>query len=602
MIPDALDINRAASWQLRVLLGVDETGAAAILSSGPFAAGDEDRLARLVPDAARGRLDGLAIRKRDINTADEESLAAARLDVAQIAALRARRPVEAMFDLARLPEIGPDAFGDLISVFAVDCFCYRDKLADRAVGLTAATDELLVRIRPSEAEMATRRMGGRLRAMSEEADAASARYAVYAVPQSESGAGAISRLRAERGVEETLPSFIDPDGLRRYFDPAFCLVQFADGVGRAAQEAALAGVGLSVAERHESDGLVTAALPEPAALADLERALARLNVLDAVRFAEPAFMGFDDLEDAEAGSAGGAAWHLALIGAEAAWRRGKGDPGVVVAVIDTGVDAGHPALAGGLLAREPGKSWNFESAHDPEPSDRDGHGTFIAGLIVGNGAGGVRGIAPGCRVMPLRVPLHASPAAYARRRDAILHAAEMAGRGGRVIVNLSWKTAGDVAAIRDAVEIALARGALVVASAGNWPRAESQPHYPSDYAGVISVGAVGPDGARASYSFYGAELDLAAPGGGTAGNGLVSAAPGGGVRADFGTSFAAPLVGGVAALLWSAMPGLDAGAVRAVMERTARPLAAQGMGAGLVDAPAALAAGCARRHPQRRNP
>ncbi len=81
--------------------------------------------------------------------------------------------------------------------------------------------------------------------------------------------------------------------------------------------------------------------------------------------------------------------------------------------------------------------------------------------------------------------------------------------------DLSWKTTGDVALIRDAVNTAAARNAVVVASAGNYPERENQPHYPSDYPVVISTAAVRPDGKRTSYSYYGAEVDISAPGGAT---------------------------------------------------------------------------------------
>lgn len=267
----------------------------------------------------------------------------------------------------------------------------------------------------------------------------------------------------------------------------------------------------------------------------------------------------------------------------------RGSPDVIIAVIDSGVDETHPALQGGLLSRGPSDNWNFAS-DNPEPADDDGHGTFIAGILVGNGALGVRGLCPGCRVLPLKVPLYGEATSYARRRDAILYALDKVPAGKHLIINLSWKTEGDIALIRDAISTVTARNALVVASAGNSPSRENEPHYPSDYPEVTSVAAIGPNRRRADYSFYGDQVDISAPGGDVEDpqGGIRSAAPNNSITTGWGTSFAAPHVAGIAALIVSAGLSLTTPAIRLAMESSATPLQDVGMGHGLVDGGAAL--------------
>ena len=150
---------------------------------------------------------------------------------------------------------------------------------------------------------------------------------------------------------------------------------------------------------------------------------------------------------------------------------------------------------------------------------------------------------------------------------------------------------GDISVIRDAVDLAASSNVLVVCSAGNWPDRPNEAHYPSDYASTVSVTAITPDRSRAIYSFYGDAVDLAAPGGSglnTASENITSSGLNDTTAVDFGTSFAAPHVVGVGALLLSHDPSLSANDVRARLEISTTPLADGGMGRGLVDAAAAL--------------
>ena len=298
-------------------------------------------------------------------------------------------------------------------------------------------------------------------------------------------------------------------------------------------------------------------------------------------------------------------WGLDQVHADAAWRTTTGK-GVVVAVVDSGVDLAHPDLKGQLV---PGHDWTGSGS----VQDDCGHGTEVTGVLVarrGNGQG-VAGIAPDAKVMPLKQGGGCSES-LTDIASAITYAAD---HGARV-VSISVTTipvvgdAGFVAFLQQqfdaAVAHAWAKGTLVVAAAGN----SSSPicGYPAALAHVLCVGAVGQDGTKAYYSHSevrpGVDL-LVAPGGGnlplqnniwttTAGSSGTAVGVGGttapGYDSVAGTSFATPFVAGVAALLFSR--GLGVQEVHDRLLRTATDLGVPGKdpvyGWGEVDAAAAL--------------
>lgn len=583
----SVHINGASELQLKVLLGLSDAAATAVLAKRPFQ--DIEGARRALPDDIAARLIGLDMPKLDINAVKPKALLAAGLSQDAAASIVAARPIHLLFELAGLQGIDAAAFALLASLFHAGGMAYTDKSTGAVVELSPRTDEVLVKL--SEEEAGAGGVAPRLaRSVTSEPRARGDRYAVFKASQTEAAARTLGLLQSDAAVDRALPSYRDAQGARRHLDPSYCVVQFVDGASAVAQEKLLAELKLKVEERHRTPGLLTLRLKPSAGPEGLMSKIAALNRAPIVSFAEPAYLGFDDLEAAAAPTqAAGTAlpWHLDLIDAPAGWADTRGHEDVVIAVIDTGVDASHPALSAGIEPARQDDHWNFVDDDDPLPIDDQGHGTFIAGLLVGNAAAGVSGICPGCRILPLKVPLHGSVSAYARRRDAILYALDRVKPPRRLIINLSWKTAGNVAVVRDAIETASAQGALLFASAGNWPERENEPHFPSDYRSVVSVGAVGPNGNRAPYSYFGAELDLAAPGGAgntDPANDLSSTAPGGQTATDFGTSFAAPLAAGIAALVWSRDRTLSAAQVRAIVERAARPMADAGVGAGLVTA------------------
>jgi subtilisin family serine protease len=266
-------------------------------------------------------------------------------------------------------------------------------------------------------------------------------------------------------------------------------------------------------------------------------------------------------------------WSLSKVNAQAAWKLTNGSPDVVVAVLDTGVDLRHPDLAGAFV---PG--YDFVN-RDDDPSDDHGHGTMVAGVIAAranNGLGGA-GTCARCSVMPVKV---IGGNGSGNASDVALGIAWAVDHGARVI-NLSFVLSGPDGAVADAVAYARARGAIVVAAAGN--AGTSDLTFPAGVPGVVSV--TGTDGSDVRYGWanYGSWVRLAAPGCSQA------TAPGGGYGDFCGTSSAAAFVSGLAGLVLSLSSGASPDAVAGELAAHAVPVGSF-VSAGRVDAAATLAA------------
>ncbi len=283
-------------------------------------------------------------------------------------------------------------------------------------------------------------------------------------------------------------------------------------------------------------------------------------------------------------------WALPAVRAPGAWDRTHGSAGVVVAVIDSGVDGTHPDLAAKLV---PGFDAVNNTALPPGNTDRDGHGTAVAGVIaaVPDNGGGVAGLGWDTRVVAIKdgdtTPL----------RSATVAGIRWAADNGFRIINISSGFLTPDANETAAVAYARSKGAVVVASGGDTFSDGNPPNYPASIDGVFGVGATGFDGTRAGYSNAGSAIDLVAPGG--SGDGMVThaihvLAPNGGTTFKSGTSFSSPLVAAAAALVLAAWPGSTPADALAVLQSSAVDLGPPGAdreyGAGLLDVDAALAA------------
>lgn len=292
-------------------------------------------------------------------------------------------------------------------------------------------------------------------------------------------------------------------------------------------------------------------------------------------------------------------WHYPLIGLPDAWNTTTGDPQVVVAVVDTGILAAHPDLAGQLVegydfVSDPGNAGdgdgidaNPQDELDPSAStSQTFHGTHVSGSVAarGNNLLGVAGSAYTCRVMPLRA-LGAGGGGTSYDVDqAVRYAAALPNDSGTVpqkpadVINLSLGGAPFSQATQSLFNEVRSAGVLVVAAAGN--QASAAPVYPAAYDGVISVSAVDAQRRLAAYSNTGAQIDMAAPGGNNSvdlnGDGYPDGvlSTGGSVSSNginfvysflSGTSMAAPHVAGVLALMKSANPNLTPSDVDAML-------------------------------------
>ncbi|MGW1870476.1 type VII secretion-associated serine protease mycosin [Streptomyces mauvecolor] len=251
--------------------------------------------------------------------------------------------------------------------------------------------------------------------------------------------------------------------------------------------------------------------------------------------------------------------------AQEMWRTSTGK-GITVAVIDTGIDPSNPDLKGQVL---PGRNFAPGEPGD-EHTDSNGHGTGMAGLIAGTGAygdgNGAFGLAPGAKVLPVRMSGEVTSGAEGTKSfnaiapGAIRYAAD---KGARVI-NISMGVQEGSLELTAAVKYALDKGSLVFAAVGNSGDSGNGVEYPAATPGVVGVGAVGKDLRRTAWSEYGPQVDMAAPGAE-----MVHACGGGsGLCKTDGTSDATAIASASAALIWSKHPNWTNNQVLRVMLNT----------------------------------
>jgi hypothetical protein len=255
------------------------------------------------------------------------------------------------------------------------------------------------------------------------------------------------------------------------------------------------------------------------------------------------------------------------IRADEAWVIARGGP--VIAIVDSGVDYDHPDLAGKVK-----KGRDFVN-NDDDPMDDNSHGTHVAGIAAANSNNGegIAGIAWNSKILAIKVVNSKGEGALSTTAAGIKSAADK----GAKIINLSLWGETDAAILKSAVDYAVTKGSLVVAIAGNGGNTTLQ--YPGAYSNVLCVGSTTSTDGRASTSTYGPQVDIAAPG-----QSIYSTILNDDYGYKSGTSMAAPVISGSAAVVWSYFPSWTAGQVRARLEKTAVPLASSlQLGRGRVD-------------------
>ncbi len=349
------------------------------------------------------------------------------------------------------------------------------------------------------------------------------------------------------------------------YRPGAVLVGFKPGAAKVGV-AALAATGLDVTDEIEALSVVAVAAP-----VGQEASFARrLAALPDVAYAELDYQAHvqsvpnDPLFKRQ--------WGLSQIGAEQAWSLASDTSSIIIAVVDTGLERAHPDLAP-LVWRNTGEvpqngrdddgngyvddaqGWRFyhtyvgggyEARGDPFVDDDNGHGTHVAGTAgaVANNALGVAGIARGSPLMAVKVLDSSGYGWYSDIAAGILYAAD----NGAQVINLSLGGDEPSETLCHAVSLAVNHGKLVVAAAGNGGTAVS---YPAMCPGALAVAATDRADQHAAFSNPGPRIDLAAPGVDIWSTYYLPASGQPTYWSLSGTSEAAPLASGTAALVWS---------------------------------------------------
>jgi hypothetical protein len=274
-------------------------------------------------------------------------------------------------------------------------------------------------------------------------------------------------------------------------------------------------------------------------------------------------------------------WGVNLVNAPEAWARGYTGQGIVVAVLDTGVDRNHADLAGNIWTNageiandgldndgngyvDDVYGWNFANGNN-NTLDGNRHGTHVAGTIAAaNNGFGATGVAYNSRIMPVKVLSDSGSGSYSGVAQGIRYAVD----NGADVINMSLGGGSTDSAVQSALQYASSRGVIVVMAAGN--AGAAQPGYPASSATSwgLAVGAVDSSNQMASFSNRAGSNSsmryVTAPG-----VQVYSTLPNGGYGFLSGTSMAAPHVAGVVALMLSANPNLTDAQVRQIITATA---------------------------------
>jgi serine protease len=317
-----------------------------------------------------------------------------------------------------------------------------------------------------------------------------------------------------------------------------------------------------------------------------------LQSTGAVEYAEPHYIRYVDFAPND--TYYGKQWHLSKIKADSAWDVTKGDSSVIIGIVDTGVQWDHPDLSANIWTN-PGeiagngfdddhngfvddvRGWDFggsDGTPDNNPDeDAPDHGTFTAGLAsaVTNNSTGVAGVGFKCKIMAVKTSQNnvrsaGGGALILYGFEGIVYAAD----NGASVINTSWGGTGYSLYEQEIIDYAASKGALVVASAGN--DGTSDPFYPAGYAHVLAVAATDITDHRSIWSAsqssnYGAYVGVSAPGTNVLGTWKPST-----YDSLSGTSPAAPIVSGTAALVKSHHPTWTPAQIAEQIRVTADPI------------------------------
>ncbi len=266
--------------------------------------------------------------------------------------------------------------------------------------------------------------------------------------------------------------------------------------------------------------------------------------------------------------------NLLQISAEKAWDITTGNDTIIIAIVDTGIDWDHPDLENNIWINKNEianngidddhngfvddiRGWDFgglNGTSDNNPNeDKADHGTHVAGIAgaVTNNSIGIASIGYNCKIMAVKTSQNNirqknGIALIVYGYQGIIYAAD----NGAKVINCSWGGYGYSSANQEAINYAVSKGALVVAAAGNDNK--SDPFFPADYNGVLSVASVNSSDIHSSFSNYGTSVDVSAPG-----EQIYSTWYNNSYTQLTGTSMASPLVAGLAGLVTNEFPNFN---------------------------------------------
>lgn len=414
---------------------------------------------------------------------------------------------------------------------------YADKLYGKQFTFTPKADEVMVRFAPQAGKTQVQSAEELGRSYSLELLQGEGldeyQFAVYRTTAAgKTASSAVAELQNAPAVAAVYPAMIDQDGLTRYFLPDQITVQFRKTLPESEMMQIIESAGYTVAIDHWTPGYYTLTIPAGADV--FEQVNAMIDVPQ-VQFSELSFISFNDEMFVPNDPLYAQQWYLHNDGTNAtgatadadadlrdAWDIERGDPNIIVAVIDSGVDWDHPDLDQNILINNgedingngvfdnspaPGgdldgidndgngliddvAGWDFANNDaDPNPST-NAHGTAVAGIIAAEADNnlGVAGAAHGVRILPLRINLSAGM--NQNRADAINYAVNEAAKYGGMVLNNSWRASGDMTAIQTAVQNARTAGVLPVFAAGNFNT--SPVNFPAQYDETMAVASTSP--------------------------------------------------------------------------------------------------------------
>ena len=354
------------------------------------------------------------------------------------------------------------------------------------------------------------------------------------------------------------------------FVPGRVLVKFRSEVTRSRSQRVITRAGASDAGEISGIGVHMVELPaaaDEAAFVNAFKSQPEVEFAELDRIVPPETMSPNDPSYP-------IQWHLPKIAAPSAWSGTTGSSTVTIAICDSGVDPTHPDLASKLV---PG--WNFYN-NNSDTHDVANHGTAVAGTAAAasNNSLGVASVAWGCLIMPLRVSDTTGYATYSAIANAVTWAADH----GAKVANVSYIVSGS-SSVSSAAQYLQSRGGVLTVSAGN--NTTFDPSADNPY--MLVVSATDQNDVLATWSNTGNNVDLSAPG-----VSIGTTLSGGTFGYGSGTSFSAPIVAGVAALVLSVNPSLTPAQVTNVLKQSADDLGPTGWdpsyGAGRVNADRAV--------------